>query len=77
MIRVTNKGIIEYKAIIGFKAVLRENGLYHIYATLKDPEDRISTHLILKCKVERLYDTWNGIRNLANLLTLENYFIEI
>lgn len=77
MIRVTNEGIIEYKALIGFKAVRQENGLFHIYATLKDKEDRISTHPLTTCKEERLIDTWNGIRHLANLLTWENYFIEI
>ena len=77
MSRLTNEGRIEYKAIIGFKAVRKENGLYHRFATLKDSAGNISMHPLTTCKGERLLDTWMGIRVLANLLTWEDFFIEI
>lgn len=72
-----NEGRIEYKAIVGFKSQRKENGLYHLYALLKDSESKVKTYPLTTCKEEHLIDTWKGIRVLANLLTSDDYLIEI
>lgn len=77
MNELINEGRIEYKAIVGFKAVRKENGLYRIYVYLKNLDGKVTIRSLNTCKGEQLYYIWEGIRSLANILTTEDFFMTI